>query len=118
MNAQERSGISLTEEATLQIRRLVEEEGCSNLYVRFEVKGAGCSGLAYNLFLDDKEIQETDNVFESHGIKIVTNEICLPYLDGTEIGYKKGLTGAGFLFDNPRGHNKCGCGNSFSPLSE
>ena len=35
-------------------------------------------------------------------------------LNGSELDYVDGLTGAGFKFKNPNATGTCGCGESFS----
>jgi iron-sulfur cluster assembly protein len=36
------------------------------------------------------------------------------YLEGTNIDYVFGTSGAGFKFSNPRATGTCGCGSSFA----
>ena len=35
------------------------------------------------------------------------------YLKGVTVVYEGGLTGKGFIFQNPNASNTCGCGESF-----
>jgi len=35
------------------------------------------------------------------------------YLSGTEVDYSDGLSGKGFVFNNPNAKRTCGCGSSF-----
>jgi iron-sulfur cluster assembly accessory protein len=47
-------------------------------------------------------------------VKILVDEISLPYIAGTTLDYVEGLHAGGFRFDNPRASRTCGCGSSFS----
>lgn len=107
--------LSLTETAAKKMTKIIEEEGIpGKTYIRVNIKGGGCSGFSYDLFLDDTDIGEQDEVFESHGIKLVSNTMCLTYIEGTEIDYLEGMYAAGFKFLNPLAKSTCGCASSFS----
>jgi iron-sulfur cluster assembly accessory protein len=80
--------------------------------LRVKVMGGGCAGFQYDLFFDEQA--EGDTVFESHGVKLVCDQMSFMYLMGTEIDYVEGLQGAGFKFGNPNTTGSCGCGSSFS----
>ena len=74
--------------------------------------GGGCSGFAYDLYFDQP--QETDQVFESQGVKMLIDQMSMMYLAGTEVDYVESLQGSGFKFSNPNVKSTCGCGSSFS----
>ena len=80
--------------------------------LRVKVMGGGCAGFQYDLFFDEQV--EGDTAFESHGVKLVCDQMSFMYLMGTEIDYVEGLQGAGFKFGNPNTTGSCGCGSSFS----
>lgn len=82
-------------------------------YIRVGVKSGGCSGLEYMLGFDNKQ-NETDQIFEDNGIKIVVEKKSILYLAGTTLEYSGGLNGKGFVFNNPNASRTCGCGESFS----
>lgn len=82
-------------------------------YIRVGVKSGGCSGLEYMLGFDNKK-NETDQIFEDNGIKIVVEKKSILYLAGTTLEYSGGLNGKGFIFNNPNASRTCGCGESFS----
>lgn len=115
------AGIVLTETAADQIRQVIGKQGFTpeKTYLFVGVKGGGCSGLQYVLDLRDESkapISETDERFESHGVRIVCDlkSFVVGNLDGTTIDYKDGLMGAGFTFNNPNAKHSCGCGSSYS----
>lgn len=84
----------------------------NGLGVRLGVKTSGCSGLAYVLEFVD-ELDEEDEVFEDHGVKVIIDKKSLVYLDGTELDYGKEGLNEGFKFNNPNVKDECGCGESF-----
>ena len=103
--------ISLTDMAAERISAFLGKRG-KGAGVRVGVKTTGCSGLAYIVeFVDD--IEDDDQVFEDHGIKIVVDPKSLVYLDGTELDYGKEGLNEGFKFNNPNVKSTCGCGDSF-----
>ena len=104
--------ISLTERAAAHVRGFIEKRGGA-AGLRLGVKTSGCSGLAYVLEFAD-EIEETDETFESAGIKIIVDKKSLIYLDGTELDYKREGLNEGFEFNNPNVKDSCGCGESFT----
>lgn len=106
--------ITLTPEATQEVKRLVEKEQKPNLGLRIGVKGGGCSGLNYLMAIEEASPKPYDTVFEQDGIKILVDAKSHLYLDGTTIRFKSGLVGGGFEFDNPLAKKTCGCGTSFS----
>jgi iron-sulfur cluster insertion protein len=100
---------ALAAEKVLEIRRSegIEDE----MALRLQVKGGGCSGFSYELYFDTKN--EMDRELESHGVRLVVDQMSLMYLVGTEIDYVEGLVEAGFKFHNPNVKSTCGCGSSF-----
>ena len=59
------------------------------------------------------EMDEDDQVFEDHGVKVIVDSKSLVYLDGTELDYGKEGLNEGFKFNNPNVKDECGCGESF-----
>ena len=69
--------------------------------------------MAYVLEFVDS-VEPDDQVFESHGVKVIINPKSLVYLDGTELDYGKEGLNEGFKFNNPNVKDTCGCGESFN----
>ena len=57
---------------------------------------------------------ENEEVFEVDGFRVYIDKKSLFFLNGSELDYMDGLTGAGFKFRNPNATGTCGCGESFS----
>mgnify|MGYP006197680117 CR=1 FL=1 len=107
--------IKVSDTASKKIINMMEEDGfdATQDYVRVGVKSGGCSGLSYELKFD-KELTESDKVFEDNNIKIAVEKKSFLYLAGTELDFSDGLNGKGFNFINPNASRTCGCGESFS----
>ncbi|WP_301098959.1 iron-sulfur cluster assembly protein IscA [Otariodibacter sp.] len=103
--------IILTETAANRVRTFLDNRG-KGIGLRLGVKTSGCSGLAYVLEFVDV-LNEDDQVFEQHGVKIIVDAKSLVYLDGTELDYVKEGLNEGFKYSNPNIKNECGCGESF-----
>ncbi|MCS7300682.1 MAG: iron-sulfur cluster assembly accessory protein, partial [Fimbriimonadales bacterium] len=79
--------ITLSERAAQELKTLLEESGIQNAGLRVWVAGGGCSGLQYQMAIDDSEPEETDLVFDSHGIRIYVDSLSIRYMDGSHIDY-------------------------------
>lgn len=105
--------INVTEKAAKEIKRIMSENKVSDDYgLRVGVKGGGCSGLTYSLGFD-MEKREGDSIIEMNGVKLFVDGKSLFYLSGTELDFSDGLSGKGFIFNNPNAKKTCGCGESF-----
>jgi iron-sulfur cluster assembly protein len=104
--------ITLTDKAATKVKEILGSENKKDHALRLGVKGGGCSGFSYTLNLD-KLFNESDQLFEDKGIKIVVDAKSFIYLSGTEIDYVENLSGSGFAFVNPNATRSCGCGSSF-----
>lgn len=81
--------------------------------MRLGVKKSGCSGFAYSFDYAD-EVQEDDQLFESHDAQVVVQRDQLSFIDGSEIDFIQEGLNSSFKFRNPNIDNTCGCGESFS----
>ena len=71
--------IKVSESAKQKVVALMREEGFDALsdYVRVGVKSGGCSGLSYELKFD-RDLDESDKVFEDNAIRIIVDKKKLP----------------------------------------
>ena len=107
--------IRLTDSAANQIQKQLAKRG-HGLGLRVGIKKVGCSGFAYTYDYAD-EVHAEDQVFESHGVKLVVDAKSFDFLSGSTLDYvKEGLKQA-FKFENPNVDATCGCGESFSVKS-
>ena len=111
---QEYTPVTLTQKAADMVRITREQEGIDATHgLRIAVRGGGCSGFEYALDFE-KEPRDNDWVYEQNGLTIYVDAVSAKYLEGTEIDYVLGATGAGFKFNNPQARGTCGCGSSFA----
>ena len=105
--------LALTEKASTQVKKLLEDQNLHGVFLRLGVKGGGCSGLSYSLEFDS-ELGPHDKKFDVDGVQIVCDAKSYLYLNGVTLDYvTEGLQG-GFTFINPQAKSSCGCGTSFS----
>ncbi|MEZ7896449.1 MAG: iron-sulfur cluster assembly protein IscA [Thauera sp.] len=104
--------VTLSESAARHVSNFIAKRG-KGFGIRLGVKTSGCSGMAYKLEFVDQTDDE-DEVFESHGVKVVIDPKSLAYLDGTELDFVKEGLNEGFKFNNPNVKDQCGCGESFN----
>ena len=84
-------GVVLTETAATKVKSLIDQEGRDDLRLRVAVQPGGCSGLIYQLFFDER-LMEDDLV----------------------VDFEDTIHKQGFTIDNPNAQGSCACGDSFS----
>jgi iron-sulfur cluster assembly accessory protein len=105
--------INVTETAASRISELLAEEQKVNSGLRVFVQGGGCSGFQYGLMIEES-LGESDQIFESNGVKLYVDPISIRYLKGAEVDFVETVTGGGFTIKNPNAVSTCGCGQSFT----
>ena len=100
----------IDDSAVKRIEELRTAQSKDALMLRVTVEGGGCSGFQYKLELTE-DTSDQDEVFEN---TVITDDISLPFLDGSVVKFEKGLIGSEFKIDNPNAVSGCGCGTSFS----
>ena len=104
--------INVTDNAVRQLRSLLEARAeNSRKGLRVQIARGGCSGLQYEMALDEKK--EGDVVVERDGMQFLIDGESVPYLHGATLDFRDGLTGVGFQIVNPNASRTCGCGSSF-----
>src|SRR3954453_14414078 len=111
-------GIEFTSKGAEKVHEFLsaQEADTSSAGLRVAVRGGGCSGFQYQLAFDEQ--RDNDETFESHGIRLLVDKTSLPYIQGSEVDWIDGLTGAGFQVNNPNVVAACGCGSSFRVADE
>ena len=105
--------VTLTEKASKQVKKLMQDQKLEQAFLRMGVKGGGCSGLSYSLEFDTEKGKH-DKTFDIDGVPVVVDAKSYLYLNGITLDYvTEGLQG-GFTFVNPQAKSSCGCGTSFS----
>lgn len=101
----------LTQKARDRLHELLSKE--DHKHFRIMVDSGGCSGFQYRFNLDDQTLED-DLIFEVDDLKVVTDGVSLPFLEGITIDFTQDLMGSAFALKNPNAAHSCGCGNSFS----
>ena len=76
-----------------------------------EVAKGGCSGLHYEMTLD--QCKDGDAIVQRDGMQFFIDKESVPYLRDATLDFTDGLTGTGFRIVNPNASRTCGCGSSF-----
>ena len=104
--------VHLTDKAVNMVKITREQEGIDATFgLRVAVRGGGCSGFEYALDFEEGS-RDTDWVYQQGDLTVMVDPVSARYLEGTEIDYVLGTTGAGFKFNNPNAKGECGCGES------
>ena len=106
------NNISLTPKAAEHIKRHLAKRG-GGLGLRLGIRLTGCSGMAYQWDFVD-EPQADHQVVEQFGVTVFVDPKSLPFLEGTEIDFRREGLSEGFYFSNPNEKASCGCGESFT----
>ncbi len=105
--------VLLTDAAARHVADMLQKRG-QGLGLRLGTRKSGCTGFAYVVDYADT-LGPDDQVFESHGVKVVVDRASLEQIDGLEVDFvRTSLLNQGFEFRNPKVKATCGCGESFS----
>ena len=105
-------GIKLTDGAAEKVGQLLAQEGRDDLRLRIAVQPGCCSGLKYQLYFDEREM-DGDIDADFSGVHVVTDKMSAPYLSGATIDFVDTIEKQGFTIDNPSATGSCACGDSF-----
>ena len=105
-------GINLSDTAAEKVKSLLQQEGRDDLQLRIAVQPGGCSGLRYQLFFDERNL-DGDEVIDFNGVSVVVDRMSTPYLNGATIDFVDTIEKQGFTIDNPNATGSCACGDSF-----
>jgi iron-sulfur cluster assembly accessory protein len=105
-------GINLSQTAAAKVKSLLDQEGRDDLKLRIAVQPGGCSGMRYQLFFDERDL-DGDIVSDFGGVAVVVDRMSSPYLNGATIDFVDTIEKQGFTIDNPNAGGSCACGDSF-----
>lgn len=101
MTQQQLTDLTVTEAAAGKAKALLaREEGSGDLSLRIAVQPGGCAGLRYQLFFDNRSLEE-DLVHDYHGLRVTVDRMSAPYLAGAVIDFVDAIDKQGFTIDNP-----------------
>ncbi|MCC7304874.1 MAG: iron-sulfur cluster assembly accessory protein [Alphaproteobacteria bacterium] len=102
--------INVDASAVKRIENIRKQQGKPALVLRITVEGGGCSGFQYKMELTENK-RDARNVYAG---AVATDDMSLPFLNGSTIRFDESLIGSEFVIDNPNASSGCGCGNSFA----
>lgn len=104
--------INVTEKAAQHLRSLLNAQpGAQQKGLRVQIAKGGCSGLQYEMVLDEKK--SGDAIVERDGVEFFVDPESASMLKDATLDFHDGLTGTGFRIVNPNATRTCGCGTSF-----
>lgn len=104
--------INVTDNAVRHLRTLLDEHADSaGKGLRVQIAKGGCSGLQYEMLLDEKRAE--DSVLQREGVAFFVDQESAALLANATLDFRDGLTGVGFHIVNPNAARTCGCGTSF-----
>jgi iron-sulfur cluster assembly accessory protein len=106
--------LQLTSTAVTKVKEILSQQTPAPTGLRVAVVGGGCSGFSYHMAFENQVNENTDNVYEFEGLKVLVDQMSEMYLEGVSIDYIETLEGSGFKFNNPNVKSTCGCGSSFT----
>ncbi len=106
-------GVDITDTAIGKVKSLLAQEGRDDLRLRIAVQPGGCSGLIYQLFFDERSLDDDVSV-DFDGVGVVVDKMSVPYLSGATIDFEDTIQKQGFTIDNPNAGGSCACGDSFN----
>ena len=104
--------VNLSSAAAEKAGSLLSMQDRDDLKLRIAVQPGGCSGLRYQLFFDERDL-DGDVVTDFGPVAVVVDRMSAPYLNGATIDFVDTIEKQGFTIDNPNAGGSCACGDSF-----
>jgi iron-sulfur cluster assembly protein len=105
--------IILTDNAVKAASRFIRSAETPANGLRVSVSGGGCSGLQYDMKLENAAAAE-DTIIKFGSVNVYVDPTSAPLLNGITVDFIDTMTESGFKFINPNVTGSCGCGKSFS----
>ncbi len=106
--------LEFTPEAREALERRLAARGTPHAYVRFGVKGGGCTGYSYVIEYEDEPRLERSVTWLEGTANVIVDNKSAELFRGTKVTYAKTLMREGFDFENPNELSRCSCGKSFA----
>lgn len=104
--------LTVTDQAVVHIKQLLDQRGKPSLGVRIGVKTRGCSGLSYYIEYADEQ-NPYDEVIYIQDVTVLIDPKAIMFLLGVVMDFETNDLESGFTFKNPNEKGRCGCGESF-----
>lgn len=105
--------LTLTDNAINAVSKFIHSANKPILGLRISVEGGGCSGLKYNMRLEEHP-SDGDHFVECSGVTVIVDGNSASMLTGVTVDFVESMEGSGFKFENPNASGSCGCGKSFA----
>ena len=106
--------LKVTDQATIQLKKIIETAPSETIGFIVGIDKAGCSGYSYKLDFAKKNEVENFEYIQQNNIKVFIDPKATMFLLGSEMDYSKDKLSSRFVFKNPNEKSTCGCGESFS----
>ena len=106
--------ISISDEAAIQIKKILSASKQDVNGIVVGVYKTGCSGYAYKIDYANKDKTNNYELVESKGVKVFIEPAATMFLIGSEMDYTTDKLASRFVFNNPNEKSSCGCGESFN----
>ncbi len=106
--------LTVTEEASMQLKKIIDSAPSGTVGVLVGVDKAGCSGYSYKLDFANKNQVENLEYVQQNNVKVFIDPTATMFLIGSEMDYSSDKLSSRFVFKNPNEKNTCGCGESFN----
>ena len=113
MLATEKAALTLTQNAVLRVKSLMNRAEEDVIGLRVGVSNKGCSGLSYVVDYA-RERKRFEEEITQDGVTILIDPAAVMFLIGSTIDYQESKLQSGFVFENPNETGRCGCGESFT----
>lgn len=105
--------VNITDTAVDKAWELMMREGRDDLRLRIAVQPGGCSGLIYQMYFDERVMDE-DEILDFSPLELLVDKWSKPYLEEATIDFSDTIEKQGFTIDNPAAMHSCACGDSFA----
>ena len=106
--------LSITSNATDQIKKLMSSAPKGMDSVVIGVDKSGCSGYSYKLDFGNSSDFKNYEVINQDGARVLIDPKATMFLLGSTMDYQTEKLASRFVFKNPNEKSTCGCGESFS----
>ena len=104
--------LTLTDKAADRVKSLIAKSDKPVVGLRVGVSTRGCSGLSYVVEYAEEQ-GPLEDVIEDKGVKLLIDPTAVMFLFGSTMDYIEDKWSNGFVFTNPNGKGRCGCGERF-----
>ena len=106
--------LTITDQASTQLKKIIEAAPSNTIGVVVGIDKAGCSGYTYKLDFAKKNEVENLEFVQKNNVKIFIDPKATIFLLGSEMDYSTDKLSSRFVFKNPNEKSTCGCGESFN----